>query len=107
MKEAYEGLIRVTRQSVAQAQRVRAALGGAEDPRVKRLCQALDTFVPRVEQVIQQAERRVLLGETVPAPEKLVSLFGAPHTDREAGEGGADGRVRAQGDAGRSGGRDH
>jgi IS5 family transposase len=79
MKEASAGLLAVTRQSVAQAQRVRAALGADADPRVTRLCQELDTFVPRVQQVIRQAERRVMLGETVPAKEKLVSLF-EPHT---------------------------
>src|SRR5438034_885718 len=45
----------------------------------KKLCQELDTFVPQVEQVIRQAERRVIAGETVPAKEKLVSLFD-PHT---------------------------
>jgi IS5 family transposase len=79
MKEAYGRLIAVTQQSVAQAKRVRAVLGPEPDPAVKQLCQALDTLVPRVEQVITQAERRVLRGETVPAKEKLVSLF-EPHT---------------------------
>jgi IS5 family transposase len=40
----------------------------------------LTTFLPRVAQVIDQATRRVLHGEAVPADEKLVSLFEA-HTD--------------------------
>ena len=79
MKEAYGHLIAVTQQSVAQAQRVRAALGERPDGVAKKLCQELDTFVPQVEQVIRQAERRVIAGETVPAKEKLVSLF-EPHT---------------------------
>jgi IS5 family transposase len=79
MKEAYGRLLAVTKQSVAQAKRVRVALGERSDPRVKQLCRELDTFLPRVEQVLTQAERRVLLGETVPAKEKLVSLF-EPHT---------------------------
>jgi hypothetical protein len=40
-----------------------------------------------IQRVIDQAERRVLKGETVPANEKLVSLF-EPHTDiRLAGYG--------------------
>jgi len=38
------------------------------------------TFLPRVAQVIDQAARRVLHDEAVPADEKLVSLFEA-HTD--------------------------
>jgi IS5 family transposase len=39
----------------------------------------LEAFVPRVEQVIEQARRRVIAGVAVPAKEKLVSLF-EPHT---------------------------
>jgi IS5 family transposase len=39
----------------------------------------VDRFVPLVAQVIHQARQRVLLGEPVPAHEKLVSLF-EPHT---------------------------
>ncbi len=37
-------------------------------------------YLPLIERVIDQAERRVLKGETVPASEKLVSLF-EPHSD--------------------------
>lgn len=40
----------------------------------------LGTLLPRVAQVIDQATRRVLQGEAVPAEEKLVSLFEA-HAD--------------------------
>ena len=45
-----------------------------------RLHRKLTEMLPRVEQVIAQATRRVLHGEGVPATEKLVSLFEA-HTD--------------------------
>jgi len=37
-------------------------------------------YLPLIERVIAQAERRVLAGEAVPAGEKLVSLF-EPHAD--------------------------
>ena len=37
-------------------------------------------FIPLVAQVVSQAERRVLRGESVPSSEKLVSIF-EPHTD--------------------------
>jgi IS5 family transposase len=37
-------------------------------------------FLPLVKRVIEQTERRVLRGESVPASEKIVSLF-EPHTD--------------------------
>ena len=40
----------------------------------------LQHFLPLVKRVIDQAQRRVLGGESVPASEKIVSLF-EPHTD--------------------------
>jgi IS5 family transposase len=62
---------------------VRAALEaplptGANRP-ARRLREHRDRFLPLVRQVIAQARRRVLAGETVPATEQRVSLF-APHT---------------------------
>jgi IS5 family transposase len=44
------------------------------------LAQQLTVLLPRVAQVMDQTERRVFQGETVPADEKLVSLFEA-HVD--------------------------
>lgn len=55
------------------------ALAAQTDPGVQRLLPQLNEFMPRVERVIEQAMRRVLQGETVPAEAKLVSLF-EPHT---------------------------
>ena len=46
----------------------------------RRLQHALAQFLPLVQQAIAQATRRVLHGEAVPAPEKIVSLFEA-HAD--------------------------
>lgn len=40
----------------------------------------LRTYLPTVERIIDQAERRVLLGEKVPNDEKVFSLF-EPHTE--------------------------
>jgi len=40
----------------------------------------LNEFVPLAERVIDQSRRRVLLGEDVPADEKVLSIF-EPHTD--------------------------
>jgi transposase, IS5 family len=48
-------------------------------PRVLRLIRQFEQFLPRVERVINQTVRRVLQGEAVSAPTKLVSLF-EPHT---------------------------
>ena len=44
-----------------------------------RLTETLETFIPRVEQALDQTVRRVFQDEKVPAQEKIVSLF-EPHT---------------------------
>src|SRR5260221_9047132 len=54
-------------------------LAGWSDATAQRLESALQRTMPLVQQVIAQAERRVLHGESVPASAKLVSLF-EPHT---------------------------
>jgi IS5 family transposase len=83
VREGYQHLVRVTQQVVEQAQQVQqqlqTQLQHQRDRAAQRLLDTLETFVPRVEQVISQTTRRVLQGETVPASEKVVSLF-EPHT---------------------------
>ena len=75
----YGRLLAVAHASLQQAQRVQRWLAGWPDPTAQRLDWALQRTAGLVEQVIAQTERRVLHGETVPAFEKLVSLF-EPHT---------------------------
>jgi IS5 family transposase len=75
MKQTYERLICLVEKSRAQAHRVCEALRSQGGKKAKRLVEGLSTFVPRVGQVIDQARRRVLGGEKVPAAEKSVSLF--------------------------------
>ncbi|CAA9221594.1 MAG: hypothetical protein AVDCRST_MAG93-468, partial [uncultured Chloroflexia bacterium] len=79
VKESYEQLLALTQQVVVQAQQVQQQLQTSfqqhADGTAQRLAETLQTFVPRVEQVISQTKRRVLQGESVPAGEKLVSLF--------------------------------
>jgi IS5 family transposase len=83
VKERYERLLDLTREVVQQAQQVQQHLQSRvqqeADRLAQRLTETLRSFVPRVEQVIQQTTRRVVQGEQVPASEKLVSLF-EPHT---------------------------
>jgi IS5 family transposase len=76
LKDAYERLIGVAKASLKQAGKVRQML-----PSEKRrgLAEELERFEGLVERVVDQTERRVLKGESVPAAEKLVSLF-EPHT---------------------------
>jgi len=47
---------------------------------LQRLATELRALLPRMDQVLAQAKRRVLEGEQVPSREKLVSIF-EPHTD--------------------------
>jgi transposase, IS5 family len=75
LKEAYEKLVRVTRSSLTQAKRVGRALRERADERSRRLADKLDHYVPLIEQGIDQAVRRVLREEQVPAAEKVLSLF--------------------------------
>jgi transposase, IS5 family len=75
----YRRLLTVAQASIRQAQQMQQWLAGWSDPTAQRLESALKRTAPLVQQVIAQAERRVLRGETVPASAKLVSLF-EPHT---------------------------
>jgi IS5 family transposase len=75
MAESYEKLIRVTRSSLGQAKRVGEVLRGRADKRSHSLVDKLDHYVSLVERGIDQAVRRVLREEQVPAQEKVLSLF--------------------------------
>ena len=75
----YARLLGVARASLRQAERVHQHLAGRSEAAAQRVSAALAQFQPLLRQVIDQTERRVLLGERVPASDKLVSLF-EPHT---------------------------
>ena len=79
-KEVYKELIRITRATVRQTERVVAVLKQQTTREAKRLVATLEEFLPRVKRVIEQTTRRVFEEEMVPASEKIVSLF-EPHTD--------------------------
>jgi transposase, IS5 family len=79
LKTAYRDLVDLTQTVVAQAQHTVDALTTTANAVAHQYPDRLEELVPRVEQVIQQTTRRVLQGEKVPAPEKIVSLF-EPHT---------------------------
>jgi IS5 family transposase len=79
LQAAYTRLVGIAQQSCRQAERVRAVLVEQTAPAAQRLVQQFSHFLPLVGQAIQQATRRVLRGEPVPATEKLLSLF-EPHT---------------------------
>lgn len=75
LKQAYRKLIGITQASRAQAGRVVEALRESAGGGARHLQEQFEHFLPLVDQGIAQASRRVLDGEQVPAPEKLLSLF--------------------------------
>jgi len=78
-RAVYQRLLKVAQASLGQARMVRKGLESSADASAQRLVRDIDHFVPLVEQVVRQTYRRVVLGEAVPAMEKIVSLF-EPHT---------------------------
>ena len=81
-RDAYARLCGVARQVIRQAERVRHALdagGAAPERSVGRLAVELGRLLPLVRRAIDQAERRVRRGESVPAEAKVLSLV-EPHT---------------------------
>jgi IS5 family transposase len=76
---AYRKLVKATQQTIEQAQQVLPALQAVTGKEADRLTDVLETFIPRAEQAVSQAVRRVFQGEKVPASEKIVSLF-EPHS---------------------------
>lgn len=81
MQTAYQRLVEITRASVRQAKTVVHEVHTHTAASVQKLAEQMEKqWLPRVEQVIEQSVRRVFQGESVPAAEKLVSLF-EPHTN--------------------------
>lgn len=79
LQQSYQHLVQISQASVAQAKQVLTHLQKQPPPETRQWVQTLQTFVAHLEQVIEQTRRRVFEDESVPAHEKLVSLF-EPHT---------------------------
>src|SRR3954452_12052997 len=79
LKAAYTKLIETAERTGAQGQRVLEALKRSGEKGAEYLAGRFGEFLPRLTQGIDQARRRVLQGESVPAKDKLLSLF-EPHT---------------------------
>jgi transposase, IS5 family len=80
LKAAYGRLIATAKRTAAQGKRVWKVLQErADEPGPRRLVAPFEEFLPRLKQGIEQARRRVLENDPVPASEKLLSLF-EPHT---------------------------
>jgi len=79
MQGAYRRLLDITETVRERAQQVGMALREQATDGARRVADTLDHDLPLVQQVIAQTTRRVFHGESVPASDKLVSLF-EPHT---------------------------
>jgi len=78
----YKDLVRVTEDTLDYMRRARLQLtvAGACSMEFEQWLAQLTHYTPLIERVIEQTRRRVFAGETVPAREKILSLFEA-HTD--------------------------
>ena len=85
-RKLYEDLLKVTSTTVASAECVAEALGQRRGLTVLQhasaqgLAKELQHYAALARQVLEQTRRRLWLGETVPAKDKIVSIF-EPHTD--------------------------
>jgi len=79
MRKAYRRLVSTTRAAVRQARTVMNVLKTESEQAAEHLTETLETFIPRIEQALEQTVRRVFQDEKVPAQDKIVSLF-EPHT---------------------------
>jgi IS5 family transposase len=79
-RQQYEKLLAMTGQTMVWAVQTQKQLQKQSQQKAKRLVETFNSFIPRARQVIDQAARRVLQGEQVPAAEKIVSIF-EEHTD--------------------------
>ena len=76
----YIDLLKVTRKTVGYAERAVASLNEEKSDKAKNLSIKLLHYIALAKQVISQTQRRVLDRESVPAAEKVVSIF-EPHSD--------------------------
>ena len=79
MQQSYQRLVQVAQATVKQVKAVLTCVQTETSQGILRHCQRLASYLPRVEQVIAQTLRRVFAQESVPASEKIVSIF-EPHT---------------------------
>lgn len=79
-RQLYRDLVAATQASRGELQAVAAAFADSAETAVVRWRAEVDHYLPLIAHVITQTQRRVFEGQTVPAGEKLVSLF-EPHAD--------------------------
>ncbi len=81
--EPYRKLLKVTEETMRYAVQAIERLHQVSGPMAgvaQRMARELEHYIPLTQQVVSQTRRRVLNEQSVPADEKLVSIF-EPHTD--------------------------
>ena len=76
----YKELLAATRATLATVREAARRLAACAGLAAEAWRARLEHYLPLIERILAQTERRVLAGEAVPAGEKLVSLF-EPHAD--------------------------
>jgi len=85
-KKQYLDLLKVTRKTIGYAEKAVSLVEGyrfetsLQINSAQNMAYELKRYIELANQVIDQTERRVIHGESVPASEKIVSIF-EPHTD--------------------------
>ena len=78
-QKPYRQLLKLTQTTLQHARQIEVQLGAHAQPAARHLAESLAHYMPLVQQVIEQTEARVFQKKTVPATQKVVSLF-EPHT---------------------------
>jgi IS5 family transposase len=76
----YRELVQITRWTMQYASHAACVLEKVADPKAWALADGLNHYLALGSKVVDQTERRVFREESVPAQEKIVSIF-EPHTD--------------------------
>lgn len=79
-KKLYQRLLRVARKTAGYIENALKALDGCTEIWAYGVAEELRELLDLGRKVIDQTRRRVILGQSVPAAEKIVSIF-EPHTD--------------------------
>jgi len=79
-EQPYRDLLAAAQKTVGYAKNAASVAEASDSQMVRSLAAQVRHYVELGEQVIDQTQRRVINGESVPAREKIVSIF-EPHTD--------------------------
>jgi IS5 family transposase len=85
-KKPYKDLVEITEKTIGYGERCLKSLSSYKAATLEEygmrswLINQLNQYLPLARQVVCQTRRRIIGGESVPAPEKIVSIF-EPHTD--------------------------